>query len=365
MSLLLESLRVENYRVFRRIEIGRLGRVNLFVGRNNAGKSSILEAVRLYASRGADDTLLSILESHDDLRIGGREADDRFLAVKQLFHGRDADWTDQSEIRIGPIDDYRRTLSIRITTVPAAHFQDRFRGVAQPTLFPDDGTDDGPRRLAVVTTFDDESRILPLDGDWRTWRVVIRRGEPTTRHAHVSPYGLSSDAAARLWDLIALTDLEQNVIEALRIISPEIERISFIGENSRSRVAVAKLASQSQPVALRSLGDGVNRMLGIALSLVSARGGVLLLDEVENGIHFSAQRRLWQLIFRLANRLETQVFGTTHSWDCIEAFQHAAAVDQNEEAALVRLDVHDDAVLTTMFSERDLAIVTREQIEVR
>ena len=85
----------------------------------------------------------------------------------------------------------------------------------------------------------------------------------------------------------------------------------------------------------------------------------------KNGIHFTAQQRLWELIFRLANRLDTQVFATTHSWDCIEAFQHAASIDSHEDAALVRLDVHDDAVSPTSFSERELAIVTRERIEVR
>jgi predicted ATPase len=189
--------------------------------------------------------------------------------------------------------------------------------------------------------------------------------ETKLRQAYVPPEGLTAETAARLWDLIALTDLEQSVIEALRIISPDIERMSFIGEHGQARIPMAKLANEVRPIPLRSLGDGVGRMLGIALSLVSARGGVLLLDEVENGIHFAAQEHLWQLIFRLAHQLNTQVFATSHSWDCIEAFQQAAALDPNEEAVLVRLDVHRDAITPTTFSERDLSIVTRDQIEVR
>lgn len=309
MTLLLESLRIENYRVFKRLEIPRLGRVNLLVGRNNSGKSSVLEAVRLYASRCSDETLTSILDSHDELR--GESKKEFSSAVKRLFHGREGAWTYQSEIRIGPVDEQPLTMAIAAGSVRI----------------------DGPGVHA--------------------------------RHVHVSPHGLSTEAAARLWDLIALTDLEVYVTEALRIISPELERISFVGEGDRKRVPLAKLSSHPQPVALRSLGDGVNRLLGIALSLASARGGVLLIDEVENGIHFAAQQRLWELTFRLAHRLDAQVFATTHSWDCIEAFQQAAALDENEEAVLVRLDVHEDAVSPTTFSERDLAIVTREQIEVR
>jgi len=308
MSLLLESFLIENYRVFKRLEIPRLGRVNLLVGRNNSGKSSVLEAVRLYASRGADETIQSILESHDELRP--EKVIGTAVAILQLFHGRGAQ-TSRTRIRIGPIEG------------------------------------DADRTLTLFLGFESLPASLPVT------------------HAYVSPQGITSDAAAHLWDLIALTDLEQDVTSALRIIDPEIERISFIGESDRKRVPMAKLSSESRPVALRSLGDGVNRLLGIALSLASARGGVLLIDEVENGIHFSAQRQLWELIFRLARSLDTQVFATTHSWDCIEAFQQAAAADTNEEAALVRLDVHDDAISPTSFSERELAIVTREQIEVR
>ncbi len=363
MTLLLESLLIENYRVFKRLEIPRLGRVNLLVGKNNSGKSSVLEAVGLYASGGSGEDILSILESHDDLRIeSGRELEDRFYAVKQLFHGRNDGWSERVAIRVGPLSDEQRTLSIRIAAVPARLLGESI-GVVVPALALE--TSDGPRRPAVISTYRGVARLLPMDvTDWRAWSVFSSspRAE-VARHALVSPYGLSAEAASKLWDLITLTDLEPAVIQALRIISPDIERISFIGETGRNRIPMAKLTGNVHPVALRSLGDGVNRLLGIALSLVSARGGVLLLDEVENGIHFTAQQRLWELIFELANQLDTQVLATTHSWDCIKTFQRAGARDPHEEAVLMRLD--DATVTPTSFSERELAIVTREQIEVR
>lgn len=320
MALLLESLRIENYRAFERLEIPRLGRVNLLVGRNNSGKSSVLEAVRLYASRGSEEALIAILESHDALpeetepRHAATRLAKRSSAMEQLFHGRKMAPGDT--IRIGPVGGQRRIAL-------------------------------GQAALSKVS---DRS---PEDPDV---------GFP---YVYVSPEGLTTDASARRWDFIALTDLESNVIDALRIISPEIERISFIGESGRKRIPMAKLRSEVRPVPLRSLGDGVNRLLGIALSLASASHGILLIDEVENGIHFTAQQKLWELIFRLAHQLDTQVIATTHSWDCIEAFQKAAKSDENEEAALIRLDTQNGGISPVSFTERELAIVTREQIEVR
>src|SRR5438045_2113512 len=85
---------------------------------------------------------------------------------------------------------------------------------------------------------------------------------------------------------------------------------------------------------LYSLGNGMLRTLGISLALVSVKDGILLIDEFENGLYYSVQPDLWQLIFQVARCLNVQVFATTHSWDCIEAFQKAASIDKQAEGIL-------------------------------
>ena len=62
---------------------------------------------------------------------------------------------------------------------------------------------------------------------------------------------------------------------------------------------------------------------------------------------------------------QIQIFATTHSWDCLEAFQKAAVEDENEEGLLIRLQRKGDEIMPTLFDEQRLSIVTREQIEVR
>jgi len=119
------------------------------------------------------------------------------------------------------------------------------------------------------------------------------------------------------------------------------------------------------PEPLRSLGGGINRLFELALSLVNARGGFLLIDEIENGVHYSVQEEIFRFIFDAASRLDVQVFTTTHSWDCIEAFQ-AAASAHPEDGVLVSLARKADSdIHAAVFDERDLAIVTQETIEVR
>jgi AAA15 family ATPase/GTPase len=126
-----------------------------------------------------------------------------------------------------------------------------------------------------------------------------------------------------------------------------------------------KVTGMPEPLPIRSLGDGMQRVLGIALALVNAKDGLLLIDEIENGLHYSTQPDLWRLIFQLAGKLNVQVFATTHSWDCIEAFQEAAQEDVQEEGVLIRLEYKKGEVSATLFNEQKLAAVTRAQIEVR
>ena len=104
--------------------------------------------------------------------------------------------------------------------------------------------------------------------------------------------------------------------------------------------------------------------IGIILSLVNAKNGLLLIDEFENGIHHSVQEDTWKVIFAKAKDLNIQVFATTHSWDAISAFQKAAA-DTPEDGVLVRLTRQGSDLIPTVFQEDELAIVARDEIEVR
>ena len=108
----------------------------------------------------------------------------------------------------------------------------------------------------------------------------------------------------------------------------------------------------------------MNRLFSIALSLVNAKDGLLLIDEFENGMHYTVQLDAWRAIFKLAKSLDIQVVATTHSWDTIESFQKAASEDP-EEGVLIKLTRNKEDIIPTLFTENELAIATRDKIEVR
>jgi len=117
---------------------------------------------------------------------------------------------------------------------------------------------------------------------------------------------------------------------------------------------------------LRSMGDGINRILTIILALVNAENGFLLLDEFENGLHYTVQKQLWEIIFKLSQKLNVQVFATTHSNDCISGFENVLNSSTNTVSGkLIRLDNVNGVIKQVEFSPKEIEIANDQNIEVR
>ncbi len=367
-TLTLQSLLVQGFRSFEHLSIDRLGRVNLFVGKNSVGKTSLLEALWLYADRGGIRRLGEILSMRDEVGSGGLKYADVIYSVRYLFHGRPGNNdVGKTSAIIGEADS-RNQLHLALsypeglvgTQVQEEQSVNEPVSVyADPVLTVSFGI--GPPRVIPSKALDD---VLS-----NSIRYVSGIGALPC--SIITPNGLNRPQVGHLWDKVALTDQEDVVLSALRIVVPDLERISIVnnfysgsGANNQ-RIPIVKLKGESEPVPLRSLGEGMNRLFGLALSLVNAAGGLFLADEIESGLHYSVQVDLWRIIFAVARQLDIQVFATTHSFDCIEAFQVAAQEDEASEGMLIRLERKNGEIVPTLFDERRLGIVTREHIEVR
>lgn len=138
------------------------------------------------------------------------------------------------------------------------------------------------------------------------------------------------------------------------------------GRYSGERIFVVRVSDLEKPVPLASMGEGAQRILSLALALLSAQNGLLLIDEIENEVHYSAQSQLWRFVFGVARKSNVQVFATTHSWDCVEAFGKVAIDCRNSmKSTLIRLENREGVISGVEFSEEELDIVTTDRIEVR
>jgi len=383
---MLDSFLVRNFRLFEDLRIDRLRQVNLFVGKNNSGKSCLLEALQIYAGNARLDVLLDIIAAHDGNWEAEIEPESDAAPVRasyplrSLFHGFRFPIPGFPAIEVGPADDPKRRIILQ--TEPYQTIQEeggaRLVRVSSPAELNQNLAN--VKYWLVVREDAKSTRLASLEGfDYRRSKrraAFLGVGERDYRFPFFSVPALSltDRQVASLWDKVSLTDLQSEVLAGLQLIHPKISGIAFLGETrvnpggsqvAGRRVAVVRLSDSAERYPLKSMGDGLSRVLQMTLALVSAKDGILLVDEFENGLHWTVQPKLWQLVFRLAKRLNVQVFATTHSRDCVKAF--SSVWQDNEEAATFhRLDRGSrNGVKVTTYDRSTLSDSVETEVEVR
>ncbi|WP_243397460.1 AAA family ATPase [Crocosphaera subtropica] len=169
----------------------------------------------------------------------------------------------------------------------------------------------------------------------------------------------------KIWDLIQLTPREDKVIEALQIINPDVEKIGLTISQYTKQIRL-KIKGEDNPIPLSSMGEGMKKIFGLIIKAVILENGVLLIDEIERGLHYTAQTNMWRLLTKTAQELNVQIFATTHSWDCISAF--IKALDNIEDKSfgkLFRLNNQSGKLRAVEYKSDEISIAVNQAIEVR
>lgn len=382
-GLLLPDLHIENFRGIKKLSIPRLGQVTLLAGWNGVGKSTVLEAVQVFASRGRYTELIDLLAARGEIltsvdKDGDETAEPDWTT---LFFGRDI--SKDISVSIGPRTDVEQ-LTIELITLDSEAFARALK--RRPAFYPDDRirqfrVDYRGKGYSIFWIFDGLHPVNigfgPADAYLETeisanWRTVYDRDLfPPIKYETLGSGILTYSDIARMWDRVTLTEYEGDVLRAMSLISDaEVDGVAVIGDeapNQRKlgRRPIIKLKSYDRPLPLRSLGDGALRLFGLALALANSRDGFLLIDEAENGIHHTVQQDYWRMVLQTAHENNVQVFATTHSWDCVRGFAQAAADIEDAEGVLVRLEKGDEGLRAVRYSERRLKIAAEQRVEVR
>jgi len=352
-ELTLDSLRIQNFRRFKDLTIDRLGRVNLIVGKNNVGKTSLLEGLQLYVRGGTGSSLTDIVDGRQLNALNEYRSTTESEFGVSLPSERHLFFKRPDLSMVGP-DDEKLPASPPISIQSTPERNQPFRMWLE--LFPDPDS--------VV-----DLRIQVGEEEGVSSRVL---GEKT-----VSVFLSSRDVRAeaeKYWKQIELTEDEDRIIDALQIVE-EVKDIGLTAPRSKNggpeatdRFPIARLEGQDRPEPLSNLGEGMNRIFAMTVGLIRAEDGILLIDEIENGLHYSVQPDLWRMIFETAQELDVQVFATTHSYDCVQAFQQVAEDYGPSESMLVSLrrrEADPEDIVAVLSDQEDLSAVVDANIEVR
>ena len=325
-----KSLRIRNYRVFKDLEISGLHRINLIAGKNNSGKTSLLEAIFLLAQGSNPVSALSagIFRSphQSDPTDARRTALHIGTFYRQIFHVAD---TDQTIVLEGTVHiDGRDTPSGKMSLSIY---------VDQPEvtelIFGSNG-ENGEleigrgRSLVFVPKYGNltgKERRLQMTG--RGVRVHGEADVNVSLKARVLFSGLGNTRDDAI-DLALLRTKRQGdiIYKALSAVEPRLKALEDSSASGEPMIW-ADVEGMPELMPLPVMGEGMTRLTRMLLAIANAPGGVVLIDEIENGFHHSVQTKVWKSIACAAEQFDTQIFATTHSYECFENAVNALGSD--------------------------------------
>ena len=348
-----------------------LGRINLLVGTNNSGKTSVLEALHLLSSNG-DPGIIWRIASQRGERI---ETESQRLQpldevdICHLFRGHELKPTPQFTISAkndGP--ERRITFSIKEATSDDQLEADQEELIVPRMILAIEGRPAPVLQRIPLTRRGGVSSTI-ADGS----RRPRRRDESSRQPAlYISTKSLSVSALMTFWNRVVLTTAEDLVLRALRFLEPRIERIAAVSTSSyyyRGDAArggfVVKLSGVDNPIPIGSLGDGTWRMLALAIALTRVSHGILLIDEIDTGLHYTVMADMWRLVDETARRLNVQVFATTHSYDCVKSLAAICDPDAlaNNHVTIQRINSSKSKAVA--YTEAEIKVAAERHIEVR
>lgn len=370
-ELLLDSLEIKGYRCFEHLTIEKLGRVNLIVGKNSVGKTALLEALWIYSRRGKIDTLLHLLFLRDEIALSFtapteirlQKTQDFVSKAGNLFNGR-------PQLKLGSNESVFVGSSNSSVKVFTSRLIDQDESSTLNYSVFKEVWGKFPTGLLLISTLKEENTETRTEFySFDNLQSFLLETTENIPHVFVTSQILDNSVLANFWDEAVIKGLEETARDFLKLVKPTLEYINFVGgsEENGVRYPIANsenFNSGNNRVPLKSYGEGMTRLLGLCLAFVQCKNGILLLDEIESGLHYSVLPDVWKLIFKTAKDLNVQVFATTHSKDCIEAFTQAA-VESPENGELIRLERHGEKIVAKTIDEDRLAQAINHDVEVR
>jgi len=329
---------------------------------NGVGKTSILDALFLHV-----DAFNTSLDLRVNLWRGlGSIEELPGMLWKTLFW----QFREEEPLRFVGKDSLgkKRTLSITVNPIAAPIIQDSSAPMGLEFA-------KNVSRELILEYQDEQGNVSTIRGI----PEVVKRGnivqfqlrpEPPLSKATVPGISLNSwhiggtEEDVQRFSALRIKNQDHVVLEVLRQMEPRLEKLEILSPYGTS-VIHAHLKGYEAPIPLGLLGDGVRRVTCLVLAISSARSGVLLVDEIENGIHHSAMRPLWEGIGRAADLFNTQVVATTHSLECVTAAYEAFSARKSFDLTLHHMDRADGAVRAIAYDQESLEGALSVPMEVR
>ena len=362
-----KSFTARNFRCFKETRFASLDRINLITGKNNVGKTSLLEAIFIHAGAYNPNLVITVnaLRGFDKIKL-------EFGPLAQfpwdsLFRKYDRD------IKIELIGEngksFHRTVSLKaIYKLEELRKISKFIKIVQSEL-------NGLSLESSEVTLEG-AKILELESKEdkkvnKYYLILHKKGIQTEPIPPSPPFpgfyqsdrpAFSKEMAERFGNLEKFGK-QDIVLKALQVIEPNLKRLAMLVVADQpvlhGDIGIGRL------VPIQLMGGGIIRLANLNMLIGNAENGVVLIDEIENGIHHSIMGKVWESLAEAARQFNTQIFATTHSWECIVSAHKSFSNNKYYDFRLHRLEKINEDIKAITYDRESLDAAVSSGIEVR
>jgi energy-coupling factor transporter ATP-binding protein EcfA2 len=349
-----KSVSIQNFKVLKTIENIPFNKVNLIGGRNEAGKTTLLEALFLYSGMKSPDVLIKL--------AGWRGLNNFPLESEYLWSPffSNFDLTNGISISVMEDDGMKRELLITyndrfIPTAPIPVTNGEYLSPGKPSI-------QGYKALSLKHAAGYLAHVILHSNGLNYW---IEQGGAENSHPvyYIAPSMLLSDNNPELLSKLDRNDEQDKILGLLRIFEPDLKRLQLLKQGGKD-VIYADFGNKEK-VPVNMLGSGFCRSMTIALVLAAGNNEKIFIDEIENGIHHFHINKYWDFILESSKVYNTQIIATTHSYEAISAFVESAQKNSFFDSAYLRLAKKDDKHIAHHFNFDDLSFALSREMEIR
>lgn len=345
----IKKIEIKGFRGIKDLKLDDLHQVNVLLGNNNSGKSSTLEALMIMM--GASKPLLAL-----EMNVNRDYNNIRKEDIQLFFYNCLSD----TPININGYFDggVSRQLSI-------SYFETEEKSVPVSD-FGSSEIKSAPSQFGLRYEYNDNQKEYNSTLSVHTNKISEYSTEKEMSHrkaAFVAPRYNFNDFIKNFNKIV--TDKEKaNVLDVLRFVEPRIKDVTVVGDKVMVDVGLDKL------IPINVLGDGTRKMFTLVTAMYSVKGGVLIIDEVDNGLYYKTMSVLWSALLTAAKVLDVQLFVSTHSLDSLNALNRVLmedeCVDMQKEVELMTLRREDDDTITSYrYDYEKFNYVLNMEVEIR
>ncbi len=352
---------IRNFKCFKHLTLPDLARITVIGGKNNVGKTALLEALFLFFDRTPLNMILK--------QYGWRGLANVITTPEGMWAPIFREYDLNQQISISASIDgneesarYKYNPNFMLESLPTSETPDDSKGKSVRT-------DIEPiPSFSLDIEYDDGSKTKK-----KSHLIISSKGAPGIKHDYDSTglrkaiflpakLQISPKETCDRFSKLTKTGREQDVLKFLKLIETRLKNIAVITEGPEPVIYGDIGLPEMIPISF--MGGGMVRLLDVILAIAWCENAVVFVDEVENGIHRSLLPKIWEAIGNAAENYKCQVIATTHSYECLEAV-HKGLASRPGDVRYIRLESERDNITAKTSNYEMLGSAIRHNMEMR